>query len=106
MLFIDSFIVSKSFFRGKKANGVSIDFQSSGTISYASISVTKEKNSIQKTAEALPTTDKEAFFASLDSSIPLCLSLSGTKIVHREMSVSDDQSDSDILNAIFPNAAI
>lgn len=106
MNIIDRYIQEKSFFRGKKAIGVTVDFQTSGAMLYTVLSVKRERTSVHKDSEIKTFSDKEIFFSSIDITAPICLTITGTKIVHREMNISDDQSDSDILNAIFPNASI
>jgi hypothetical protein len=106
MALIDRYILEKSIFRGKKALGITIDFQSSGTVSYSIITVKREKSNIQKESEMIVVSEKDELFSKIDSSLPICLTISGTKIVHREMNIADDQSESDILNSMFPNASI
>lgn len=94
-----------SFIRGNTAAGIHIVVKTDGSYEIKYVLIKKKGSEISIIKKTENCNEIKKIVGSVPSSTPVCLSIEGKGIIHKKASVSDSESDQDILNKLLTNTS-
>lgn len=89
--------------KSKSSAGVEFNFQSGGSIAIHCAILRKEKNSVQLASGSVAAEIKN-LKEIIPSDAPVFISINGKGIIHKKISVSENDTDKTLLHKVLPNA--